>query len=100
MQAGYKNPVDLGYYQVTSGLNTAKTLATIIGAAIPAGTQFVLIQPEVKAVRVRSDGTAPTAAIGYPLAIGQEMTFDASQIPELKIIEQAASATLNIWFFG
>lgn len=85
---------DLGYVQITN------VSAAIGVGAIPAGTTLIIITPETQSVRWRADGTDPTAAIGYPLATGSELQFNAGQMTRLKFIEQAASAKLNVYFFG
>lgn len=83
----------LGYQQITSlGSSTALT--------VPAGAMFALITPESQGVRWRDDGTAPTATVGYPLAAGVELQYAASSLTALRFIEQTASATLNIAYFG
>lgn len=83
----------LGYQQITS-------LSAAVGLTIPDGTVLALITCETQAVRWRDDGTDPTASIGYPLATATELQYAAAQLPELKFIEQAASATLNICYYG
>lgn len=85
---------DLGYQQITS-------LSAAVGfASVPQGTVAVLIQPKTQAIRMRADGTNPTAAVGYPLAAGAEMILTISELADIRFIEQAASATLDCWFFG
>lgn len=83
----------LGYQQITS-------LAAATALTIPAGTALAIVTPEVQAVRWRDDGTDPTAAVGYPLAVGVELQYVAAQLPRLKFIEQAASAKINICYYG
>jgi hypothetical protein len=82
----------LGYQQITS-LSAATTLT------IPAGTDYAIIQPETQAVRWRDDGTDPTASVGMQLPLGGELTYDA-QLTRIKFIETAASAKLNISYYG
>lgn len=84
---------DLGYVQITN--LTAATSLTI-----PQGTRLMTAIPETQAVRWRSDGTDPTATVGYPLAAGVEQQYNAEQLPLLKFIEQVASAKLNVYFWG
>lgn len=83
----------LGYVQVT-GLSAATALT------IPAGTALVLVIPQTQAVRWRDDGTSPTASVGYPLAVGSELRYDGANMGALKFIEQAASAAINVTFYG
>jgi hypothetical protein len=83
----------LGYQQITNV--SASTALTV-----PAGTSLALVVPQTQAVRWRDDGVAPTASIGYPLAVGQELRYDGSNIVALRFIEQTASAALNVSYYG
>lgn len=83
----------LGYEQVT-GLDTAKALT------VPAGTLLAIITPSGQSVRWRDDGTNPTSSAGYPLSVGAELQYDSTDIASLKFIETAASATLDVCYYG
>ncbi len=84
----------LGYVQLTN-------LAAAVGmGTIPAGTSFAIVQPETANTRWRDDGTDPTSTVGYPLAAGSELQYDAAQLTRVKFIEQSAGAKLNICFYG
>lgn len=89
----YEKP--LGYQQITN-LSSAASLS------IPAGTRLILITPEAQAVRWRDDGINPTSSVGYPLAAGAELRYTgwADAQPNLKFIEQAASARLNVMYYA
>lgn len=96
--------VDLGYAQLTSiDAATFISTATFGGSGvpgIPAGTKRILIQPQTQAVRIRSDGVAPTAAVGYPIAVGSEMRYNTGNFGALRIISQTAGAVVNLWALG
>lgn len=94
--------VDKGYVQAGAGtVNTAVTVASFFpGGVIPLGTKFILILPEAQAIRWRSDGTAPTAAVGYPTAVGAEFKATMAQLPGLQVIAQTAGAIVNFYAFG
>lgn len=104
MQAGWKAEKPLGYGQFAAGaIDTSTLLSTItVGgvAGIPAGTSLVLIVPEAQAVRWRDDGTAPTAAVGQPLAAGAELRYTANGLANLRFISAVAGAILNCTFYG
>lgn len=95
MQNGYISEKPLGYQQITA-------LSSAQGLAVPAGTKLILIQPEAQAVRWRDDGTAPTATVGYPLAVGSELRYTCTPDGQaaLKFIEQTASAKLNVTYYA
>ena len=100
MQSGYQALKALGYAQAAAGtFDTAKTLATA-SISIPAGTALVYIKCEAQAIRMRDDGTAPTAGVGYPLAVATEFVYTAAQLSQLQIISQVAGAIVNFWFYG
>lgn len=84
----------LGYEQVTS-LSSAAGLASI-----PAGTVMALIQAESQNVRWRDDGTNPTTTVGSLLMAGATLEYDAGTFARLKFIEVAASAKLNVSYYG
>lgn len=81
----------LGYQQITN-LSAASALT------VPAGADAAVITAETQDVRYRDDGTAPTAAIGVPLAKGVALEY-AGDLRALRFIEQAASAVLNVAYY-
>lgn len=81
-----------GYQQITS-------LSSATALTVPAGATCAIIQPETKDVRWRDDGTNPTASVGMLLAAGYE-TFYTGTLSTIKFIETAASAKLNIAYYG
>lgn len=91
-------PVDpqrsLGYQQIVSA-----TLAASTALTVPAEAQYAVIVPDTQAVRWRDDGTAPTAAIGMPVAAGQPFTFDGD-LTTIRFIRQAAGAILNVAYYS
>ena len=89
-----------GYQQITS-LSAAASLTVPASGAVPGGSQapkYCLIIAEAQAVRWRDDGTAPTATVGYPLAVGVEMKYEGN-LKSIQFFEQAASAKLNITYY-
>lgn len=88
-----KVPKLLGYQQIVG-------IAAATALTIPPGTAFIEVQAETQAVRYRADGTDPTAAIGMPLAVGVREIIGIQNLAALKFIEQTASATLNISYYG
>lgn len=81
-------------YQQLTGLNTAQSLPSR-----PNGARSVVLQPEVQNVRIRDDGTDPTASVGVLLVAGGIYTF-RGDLAALRAIETTPSATLNVWFQG
>lgn len=97
---GLKNTTTcMGYQQITS---LSSSSALTVPANGPAGTALMptkaVIIPETQAVRWRDDGTAPTASVGMPLAVGQPLEYDGD-LRKIRFIEQAASAKLSVSYY-
>lgn len=84
-----------GYQQFAAGAIDASTALTV-----PEGTSLALLIPAAQAIRWRDDGTAPTAAVGQPLAVGAELRYDSVSISSLRVIAQVAGAILNVTYYG
>ncbi len=90
----------MGYQQITS-LNAAAGL-TVPAVDLSGNKQqptFALIVAETQGVRWRDDGVNPTASVGMPLAVGVPLQYDGD-LNQIKFIEQAASAKLNISYYA
>jgi len=83
-----------GYEQITA-LDTVKQLT------VPTGAWMAIIQAEDQKVRWRADGTDPTDAIGMVLITEEELVLaGATMLAALRFLEEAASAKLNVEYFG
>jgi hypothetical protein len=104
MQQGFRAEKALGYGQLLAAAVDAGVLLSTISLngviGIPDGTILIVVQPEAQAVRYRDDGTAPTAAIGQPLAVGQVLQYTAQNAKQLRFTSQVAGAVLNCTFYG
>lgn len=90
------NLIPMGYQQITS-------LSAATGLTVPTNAQGqyanrAIVVPQTQAVRWRDDGTAPTATVGQPLAVGAELSYDGD-LTKIKLIEQTASAAINICYY-
>lgn len=83
--------VPTGYQQFTS-------LATATNFTPPALTTFCVITAEGAALRFRTGGTAATASVGVPLAVGQAAAFRMSiaNLSAISIIQQASGGIANV----
>ena len=95
----------LGYAQFAAGGVDASTLVSTATfgsnpAGIPNGTTHILITCAAQAIRWRDDGTAPTTAVGYPLAVGTELVYAGSGLAQLRLIAQSAGAVVNMAAYG
>lgn len=88
-----------GYEQIT--VNTSKELT--VPPRTPEGLNekpvFALIVAEVAAVRWRDDGTAPTASVGMPLAVGVPLQYDGD-LNKIRFIQQSAGAIINVSYYN
>lgn len=100
MQQSFQAEVPLGHFQ-PAAVDAATTLTSIVGAQVAArGITLVLVTPQTQAIRWRDDGTAPTAAIGYPLAVGSELRYTGQGLANLQFISQTAGAIVNVAVYG
>ena len=93
MELRYLSPVTGGVYKAQTVSGTAVALDL---SGCPAGTRVVSVTVEGAAVRVRSDGTNPTASVGVPIPVGSSLDWSLSMASAVKIIAQAGTATLHI----
>lgn len=101
MMQGFVAEKSLGYFQAAAGaVDAAVTLASLAGGSIPAGATKVVITVGAQAVRWRDDGTAPTAAIGMPLAVGATLVYEYRDLASIRVISQVAGAILDMTFYG
>jgi len=86
-----------GYCQLTS-LSSAVSVSTCSGG-IPTGSDLMVICAETQGIRYRDDGVAPTSSVGMPIAAGSCFQYSGSSLSAVQVIEQTASAKLNILFY-
>jgi len=90
----------LGYQQITSlSAATGLTVPIIDVQGLSCKPAIAIITPETQAVRWRDDGTAPTASVGMPLAVGVTLQYDGD-LTKIQFIEQTASAKINISYYA
>jgi hypothetical protein len=90
----------MGYQQITSLSSAAGMTIPVLGPnGLNVMPTFAYIVPEAQAVRWRDDGTAPTASVGWPLAVGQPLKYDGD-LRKIQFIEQTSGAKLNISYYA
>lgn len=80
----------LGYQQIT-----------ISGATIltpPAGALYAFITIETAPIRYRDDGVAPTATVGYPVAVGQQLVYSGS-FTTFDMIAQSGTPVADVLYY-
>lgn len=78
---------------------TSPASGTALATAIAAGARIAILVCETQAIRWRDDGSNPTAAIGMPLPVNTIFTY-TGDLSALKVIEQTASASLNVAYYA
>ena len=87
------NLIPVGHQQITS-------LAAAVGLTPPTETANVArVQAESQNVRMRDDGTNPTAAIGELLYSGDQATTLLGNLASYKFIEVAGGGKLNVSYY-
>lgn len=71
------------------------TLSAAVTLTAPAGANTLWVTVETQNVRVRFDGTSPTATTGVLWYAGQTYILAVSALQAIKVIEEAASAVIN-----
>ena len=92
-----------GYLEMTTGGVTqqltvsseAKSFSDL-GTALKASTQWVYVTFEADDVRIRFDGTAPTAAIGHLRKKDTEAIWSRKLFEDAQFIHVTTDATLTI----
>ena len=89
----------MGYQQIVgAAAATALTVPTRDNNGTSAVPTLAVIIVEGQAVRYRDDGTAPTAAVGMPIAVGSVFFYDGD-LKAIRFIQVAATATINVSYY-
>jgi hypothetical protein len=90
----------MGYQQIVGAV--ASTALTIPQVDPVTGLRSMPVQAviicEGAGIRWRDDTTAPTASVGMPIAVGTTFVYDGD-LTRLRIIQQAATATINVAYY-
>jgi hypothetical protein len=86
--------IDAPFAAVGSQTRNA-TLSSAVTLTAPAGANTLWISVETQNVRLRFDGSDPTATVGLLLYAGQTYILAVSPLQAIKLIEVAASAVIN-----
>ncbi len=90
----------LGYQQITTiSSSTALTVPTTDANGSLQKPVLAIIIAEAQAVRWRDDGTAPSATVGMPLAVGVTFVYDGD-LTKIRFFEQAGGAKLNVSYYA
>lgn len=87
-----------GYQAISASSSTAvsPTIPTAVGPVSTANYAFFVC--EGVGVRWRDDGTAPTNAVGTPLAAGAALEYDGN-LYSIQFVSQGATATIHANYY-
>lgn len=97
-----------GYAQITVGGTAILLSASVPRTDGPGGTgdikaNYAILRVSGNHIRIRQDGTAPTASVGFPLLTTDTESFVLLGIGALKatqMIAETGSATVDVLFFS
>lgn len=84
----------------------SKTVSTtsVTFSSVPANdiVYYYTISVLTNPIRIRADGTAPTATVGFKLATGASMTIygNPSDLKMIRDTSAAGDATVEVLYFG
>lgn len=82
-----------GYQQIDAA-SGVKTLT------VPTGANKAIVQAEVANVRLRLDGTDPTASIGEILVANATRELHGDELTAAKFIAVTGSPKINVHYYG
>jgi hypothetical protein len=89
-----------GYQQITTlTASTALTVPPRDPNGLNAEPVLALIVAEGAPVRWRDDGTAPSATVGMPIAVGVPFQYDGD-LTKIRGRQQSASGILNVSYYS
>lgn len=84
-----------------SGAQYGLTVASSTALTVPTGATYATVTVEGGTVRYTSDGaTTPTATVGMgPFVVGSFLQLNINPLSNLKFIQSAGTATLDVEYF-
>lgn len=86
------NSQPCGFQQIPC--NTAQALTP------PPNARWALLRAEAQTVRIRDDGTAPTASVGFPLLVADDALVYMGNLSGLRVIAATAGGILNVLYYA
>ena len=74
--------------------------STVYSLTLPAGTRKAIVNAEVANVRLRMDGTDPTAGVGEIIAFGSSRELRDDELAAARFIAVSGSPKLNVHYYG
>lgn len=74
--------------------------STVYSLTLPAGARKAIVNAEVANVRLRMDGTDPTASVGEIIASGSSRELRDDELSAARFIAVSGSPKLNVHYYG
>jgi hypothetical protein len=71
------------------------SLGSAVILTAPAGADFLMLQALGNNIRFRLDGVNPTTTVGFQLANGDTITLPVNPGDTVRVIQEAATATIQ-----
>lgn len=83
------------------GKEQITSLSTVKSLAVPSNARWAILVPESQAIRLSLAGGAPgtPTAADMLIAVGQPVEVTTA-LADVRMLEEAASAKVNVWYFG
>ncbi|WP_422001760.1 hypothetical protein [Reyranella sp.] len=83
------------------GKDQLTALSTVKSLSPPANARWAILVPESQAIRISLAGGSPgtPTAADMLIAVGQPVEITTS-LADVRVLEAAASAKVNVWYFG
>lgn len=76
------------------------TPAASTSLTVPAGARFATVCPVTQAIRITLGGVTPTATVGIHVNTGDTVLLGPGQLAAAKMIQEAASASVDVEYFS
>lgn len=83
------------------GKEQIASLSTVKSLAVPSNARWAILVPESQAIRLSLAGGAPgtPTSADMLIAVGQPVEVTTA-LADVRLLEEAASAKVNVWYFG
>ena len=86
------------YVYTAMGCQQLSSMTTATPLNVPSGAALVSLTVEVQGVRMRDDGTAPTASVGLLLPVGGPWPY-SGPLSKMQFIQTASGAVVDACFY-
>ena len=100
MPAGTQIAPGAPFAGVPCGFQQLTSISASTGLTVPGGAKYAVLCAEAQMVRLRDDGTAPTASVGFNLVVGVPYVYCSQDLTKAKVIQSTAGSILNVLYYS